>query len=324
MKHILIVLPIYMGLAFSNIWAQDTLPLPSRSFQGGRPQVLTPNVSSSLLLQGDMEIGLTQGMFTQDRELIENRAPKPDTSYLQISQLFHFLQLNYGLSSYLNVGLDMEYRHVRVDSDPDVSPLAVFGKPDANSLVTRGLSAVGPRVRWVPFKGLPELSVQSAALFPTISDTLTQQSLGRDRLQWQNQLIFYQRIGGAYVFLQADASLFPANQRRLQTTYSFPLNVYLMAPIWRTRGFVFPKVYGLISVSSTSNYEYNQILDALERLSFDRRLTIGLSSRLTPSIDVTLIYLLPIAQDIGSVVASVVPGTDYGIGITLRYIYRSH
>ena len=76
----------------------------------------------------------------------------------------------YGLTNNFNIGYDSRYRFVSNHSASD-SPLSVINFDLGGSPTTRqGLTGIGPKIRYAPFKNLPNFSIQSAYWFSTGDD----------------------------------------------------------------------------------------------------------------------------------------------------------
>ena len=118
-------------------------------------------VVSAAIQKGSIEVKWFNNLYTQRTG---NEGNLTDRSTFLTSSL-SFL---YGLNSRLNVGFNLRYRHVRNDNLPS-SALGVLSLGDGPDR-RQGITAVGPQIRYAPFEGLPNFSIQSAFLFATGSD----------------------------------------------------------------------------------------------------------------------------------------------------------
>lgn len=149
-------------------------------------------------------------------------------TYGQLHSLTNYLQLNYGLTRtpMLNFGVDILYsiNSIILKSD-GTNPSQSEGTATIN-----GLQAIGPRVRWLPAKSIPELSMQSSFLVPA-ADSAKRQALGFDRSLLVNQFFFYQTFLRMTLQVQADVGIYFKNESRRQTTYMFTGYAYLFYPL---------------------------------------------------------------------------------------------
>lgn len=117
-------------------------------------------------------------------------------------------QFTYGVSknARLNVGLDVLVNSAHYDSDPKGNPFKVLLFDD--DLFSRTVvSAIGPRVKFVPFNNIGNFSVQSSFLFPIASELETRDGFftAHDRYTWFTQFFYDQRLNNKWrLFLEAD------------------------------------------------------------------------------------------------------------------------
>jgi hypothetical protein len=249
-------------------------------------------------------VNLFNSFSTQKIET-EIPGPFPMADQSRVTRLDHILQLTYGLtrSRRFNAGLDVYYSHSRIDGDENSSPWRVFGSDALTGYSYHLLSGIGFRVRAMPIRTLPELSLQSTVIFPTAGNPENKQATGRDRIQWLAQANFYQQFRPwLYVFLTLDASIQFENEDRRQTTYSLPLGLYAVAEVVRGKVYVYPGIQYL------PNYE-KTFKGPLKRISY--QLLYGLGAQYYPSPKLALILQLqrPIDLDIGSLRSEVVRGS---------------
>jgi hypothetical protein len=117
-----------------------------------------------------------------------------------------FVSSLYGLTDRLSVGLELRYRRVHY-IDGGGSPLAVFSR-EKGGQSRDGLTTLGPKIRFVPFAHIPNLSVQSAFWFPLRNDwegTADAPYLDWDRPTWWTQWFYDRAIGSKFsVFSEVD------------------------------------------------------------------------------------------------------------------------
>lgn len=77
-------------------------------------------------------------------------------------------QVLFGVNSRLNIGLDFWIKSVRID-DTTSSPFKLLSFESGSNSRT-ALSGVGPKIKFMPFKKLSHLSVQTTFLFPIAKD----------------------------------------------------------------------------------------------------------------------------------------------------------
>ncbi|QQS66523.1 MAG: DUF547 domain-containing protein [Chlorobiota bacterium] len=130
--------------------------------------------TSSMLSNGELEIKLFNNLYSQ---VVNNYRSNYHTS---------FVQLYYGINENFNIGLDAKFRTVNNGIESKVGLLNVF---DNNRAFSRmGLTAIGPKVKFIPFKiNNLSTSLQMALLFP----------IG-DSLQGGNKLAYLDNKGASF------------------------------------------------------------------------------------------------------------------------------
>ena len=136
----------------------------------GQSRILT-NTPSSLLRNGQTEIQSYQNMYTEvnfrGADGIEQMGNRRTT---------YFTSLNYVLfgvsnNKRFNIGMDISFRTVFTDSIIS-SPLNTF-RLQGNNLQRSGITSLGPKVKFLPFKNITNLSVQSAVWIPVMDSLET-------------------------------------------------------------------------------------------------------------------------------------------------------
>ncbi len=118
-------------------------------------------VVSAAIPKGGIELKLFNNLYTQRTG---------DTQQLNTRSNFFTSSLSaiYGLTNRFNAGLEVRYRRVSNTSLPS-TPLGVFESGTVSSHRS-GVTAIGPRVRFAPFKKLENFSIQSTLSFPVGSE----------------------------------------------------------------------------------------------------------------------------------------------------------
>src|SRR5688572_10162052 len=174
-------------------------------------------LNSSVLSSGNAEIVLFNTVDSQ--KLNTTTVDGLDTTFqhTKLRSITQYLQLNYGLFSkpLINVGLDVRYTF----SSADQMTEGPNPSPDDGSTLVHGIQSIGPRIRWLPTKKIPELSIQTSLHFPA-NDSAKSQRLGFDRLYWVNQFFFFQSFLKFTWQIQADLGIYFKNENRIQTHYA--------------------------------------------------------------------------------------------------------
>ncbi|GEM_PF-2367425 len=159
-----------------------------------------------------------------------------DSSGYRAAILTNFLQLQRGMSrqNRLSAGVDLIFTNLRFGPLSEVGPFAAFGPAPELGSATHTLSAVGLRVRVVPFLNNYEFTVQSSLYFP-VSTQQNRITLGEDRTRFSIQANYATLFApGWYVVGQISPQLRLANDDRDQTTWELPLQAYLIRRILTT------------------------------------------------------------------------------------------
>lgn len=273
---------------------------PAPIFFGFSPAMIAPRQAEFILFNG---MATQRVDFTRDSVTTRSRGTTAQ----------HLLQLTFGLTRNrrVNAGVDLQYLHTRGDSDPGSSPFRVFGNDTLTGKSYHTLSAVGLRVRALPFSKLPEFTVQSAVYFPTPATDIPRVELDVARIQWLVQLAFYQQLRPwLYGFAGLTGSVKFANDTQKQTTYALPVNLTLMAEVIRRRVFLYPSF----------NYSANFEGSPLKRRG--SQLTYGFGAQYYPSPNFTLNLevQLPIKIELNSLTSESVPGTYRFFNLGIRYL----
>ena len=159
-----------------------------------------------------------------------------DTSEYRAAQLTNILQFQRGMSrqNRLSAGVDLVYSNLRFGPASEVSPFAALGPSPEAGLAVHTLSAVGLRVRYVPFIEHYEFTLQSTLYFP-VSTQQNRVILGEDRTRFSVQGNYATLFApGWYVVGQISPQVRISNDDRKQTTWELPLNAYLIRRVLTT------------------------------------------------------------------------------------------
>lgn len=126
-------------------------------------QAYSPSV---LLKKNQWEFKLFNNLYTQTASY---GSDKKRNEYLMRSTYFTSInQFLAGVSSKINIGIDVWIRSVRIDSK-NSSAFSLFKFENSTSSRT-AITNAGPKIKFVPFKKLRRLSIQATLLFPIASN----------------------------------------------------------------------------------------------------------------------------------------------------------
>lgn len=181
------------------LWAQtDSVSTEELS----NVQSFTP---SKLLKKGQVDVQLFNNLYTQtagrgnDRKLVQNSTR--DTYFRTFAQLL----VGTSESARVNWGMDLVFSSVRIDSDPKSAALKVlqFGNSAETAVQTRtAFTAIGPKVKFSPFKNHPDFSIQSALWIPLAKDSESDASvkpwIDWNRITSWTQLFYSQNLNSKW------------------------------------------------------------------------------------------------------------------------------
>ena len=124
-----------------------------------------PNTSryiiSSTIPKGGIEIKLFNNLYTERIGAGEELTDR--NSYFT-----SFLSVVYGYEPHLSIGFDLRFRRVAQGSESDPFwDVLTFSRAHSTA---SAIATVGPKIRWAPFGGWPNFSVQSAFWIPLKND----------------------------------------------------------------------------------------------------------------------------------------------------------
>jgi len=154
--------------------------------EGTNLQIFTP---SALLPHQQFEMKVFNNIYSQTSYRDENKQE------VDLEERQTFLtsqwQFTYGNSKSVrwNIGFDLYIQSARYDSTTSISPLKVFDK-EGVSYARTALAFIGPRVKFLPFKNISRLSLQSAFLIPVERNLEEPRFLAHDGSTWWTQLFY--------------------------------------------------------------------------------------------------------------------------------------
>lgn len=207
---------------------------------------------SSMLAWGQWEAKFFQQVYSQTHYFDGQGRPQPQ--YVRSSYYTGIASLTLGCKSWFNFGVEAWLRSVRIDA-PGSSPFKVLSfqsGPNSRS----ALSAIGPRLKFQPFKELRGFTVQTSLLIPVGSDmeanSRNQPYLATENLQWWTQFYYTLPIRMRWLlFAQVDAfaSLNTGGKEQTQaSSFALPVSVYMSYfPTQRLTIYVFNQVWPTVS-----------------------------------------------------------------------------
>ncbi|MCH2214954.1 MAG: DUF547 domain-containing protein [Flavobacteriales bacterium] len=210
----------------------------SASEEKSNLQIFTP---SALFTKGEFEVNTFNSIYSQQ----ERRDDSGEIIDVNGTENFFtsMIMFTTGVSktTRFNVGFDVFLSRARTVRD-DVSAFDVFKTSDKAVFNKSLISYIAPRIKWVPLKDLPRLSIQSALWVPVSDELETEGFVAHDRYTWFTQIFFDKNLGDDFqIFLEVDLLYRFANQELHQ--YDFfrtPASAFLSYfPTSRSTFYVF-------------------------------------------------------------------------------------
>ncbi|QNL22030.1 hypothetical protein HZR84_08780 [Hyphobacterium sp. CCMP332] len=181
-----------------------------------------------LLKKGQWEYKLFNNLYTQTKSFNSGRKADNGNRQNYFSSIHQFL---YGVSTNLNIGIDVWFKSVHVQANPKDNPLRTFRFNHENSDFT--ITGIGPKIKIAPFNKIKRLSIQTTILFP-IRDDLENSSKNKAFLEfdrdalWITQIFFDKPIGNDFqLFFQlAPWYTFSRNSFRERNFMQTPTSVF--------------------------------------------------------------------------------------------------
>jgi len=189
--------------------------------------VITPAVSSVMMPASFTEVIwinsllTSNSMFTGDRR--ELNAANRTTVALSTLQVTHGISR----SGRFNAGLDLNYRIGRQDSDPNSSPLAVYGN-ESDGLIQyeRGFTSVAVRARYVPIGRHRNFVVQQSFYLPFNPASSQSAFLGDNRYMLNTQLLYNHLLGKKFFLFGQFDFLIRFKDERNTADFINPINIF--------------------------------------------------------------------------------------------------
>ncbi len=209
---------------------QDGIENPEPNDKTNNIQVYTPSV---LFRKGQWEYKFFNNLYTQTKGF-DNKGNKFD--YGNRSNYFTSInQFLIGINSKINIGADVWINSVRVNDSTRDSPFNVltFEKsPDTRTEI----GYAGPKIKFIPFKKLSHLSLQTTFLIPLASDLEGKMNgrpfLTRDSYISITQIFYDYSISNKFqLFFQLSSWIYIAKVKPLAETsrvsVSSPASIFL-------------------------------------------------------------------------------------------------
>ncbi len=189
-----------------NVIGQDTIPttavyidilpsMPSITNKTGYIQDYTPSI---LIKQGQTEFKIYNSLYTQN-QFFDTAGVKNDA--IERSSYFtSIIEYNYGVSSRVTLGGEMWFRsvYVGVPASSPTNVLTFSNSPKARS----GITLLGMKVKYNPFKKWQRFSIQSALLVNVISDPqsekLDRPFIDNNRHLWITKFLYDKKISDKF------------------------------------------------------------------------------------------------------------------------------
>lgn len=197
------------------------------------PNLQTFN-AGSLLGQGKMDFTLFNTLYTESK----NNWKGIDYTGYRSTFVTHLFQWTIGVTKNkrFNIGVDINFKSSGTSSDSTFSGIrnAFLYKNNDSSRV--GVTSAGLRFKVQPFKSVPDFSIQSTILIPTIKHPegyshATEQNLywaDWDRITWWNQLFYSKNFGQKFQLFTEFDLLFRFRKNRSQIgMLDLPASVFI-------------------------------------------------------------------------------------------------
>ncbi len=121
----------------------------------------------------------------------------------------HLFQVTYGISqsSRLNVGIDINLRSSGTSTDSTLNGIKEAFAYNNSSTSRFGVTSVGARLKWQPFREVTDFSIQSSVTLPTIEHPEGNAELywaDWDRITWWNQFFYTKSFSDFQLFAEVD------------------------------------------------------------------------------------------------------------------------
>lgn len=237
---------------------------------------------------------------------------------VRYSRADHLLRVSHGFanSGRWDLGADFYYTRVRIDDAARSSPFRVYTNRETPEGKTySGLSAIGVQARFVPFAGLPELTLRAGLSYPLARTEALRAHLNAQRIQLSLSGVWLNRLGpGALAFLQGDFRAYLRNPENDAALLAPSLGGYLLFELPGERWYIFPGlVYNTVFQQFAKGYTYRYANQQLYG-------SLGVLFRPADVFSVLLSGQIPFIFDSGSSRAIWVRESYTGVNLGLRFI----
>ena len=203
---------LQIGLAFTiailpfKSDAQDASSLPSLD---SLPTLFLSGLSPVILDKDGIEVNNFNPLTSFWLAVQET---PPELAGAQITNRYRYtlfesywrVSYGFGYNKRWDLGAEFRFSRRRLDDQATNSSLKVFGSDDPGSITYQGLSMAGIRARYMPFKKVPELTLQGALTFPVAKEEV-RHGLALDRTQFELGATYYKNLAKrTYYFLQTN------------------------------------------------------------------------------------------------------------------------
>lgn len=249
-------------------------------------------VVSAAIPKGTHELKLFNNLYSQSTGSEENNNGFRSTFFTSS------LSYLYGLNNRFNLGFELRYRLVSNSALPSSNFDVFKGVKGRNNFSARsGITGIGPKIRWAPFKKLSHFSLQSTLLIPFEED---QEGVGNEpfidfnNATWITQFFYDFDIGNSFsLFTEIDFSIEDIGTRKIEggfgsdggafNRYSTPLTVIFS---------YFPTQK--ITLYALSNYgpQFNNDLTNGWNYDYFYQLGLGGKYQVTKKFEIEVLYTL--------------------------------
>jgi hypothetical protein len=301
------VFPLNATLTYTNYdWSLNEPQVVRVEKTKSNLQLFTP---SALFNKGEFEVNAFNSIYSQQhiRDADGDLVPLGQTQNFFTSMIM----VTTGLSkkSRFNVGLDLFISKARTVVG-EKSAFDIFNNSEALFNKTL-ISYIAPRIKFVPLKSVPRLSIQSALWIPVSNSLESEGFVAHNRYTWFTQIFFDKSIGENFqVFLET--SLLYRFTRISAQRYDFfrvPLSAFLS---------YFP-------TSKSTIFAFSQYSPRFETTNIMGQEEFGLSQSFT---QIGIGGKYQITNDLGIEISysdfafSRSEGAGHTVNFGLRYIYR--
>jgi len=166
--------------------------------------------AGSLLAKGKFDLTLFNSMYTENKQNWQGES----FSGYRTTFMTHLFQITMGVSKNkrINLGLDISLRSSGRSTDSTAGGIRNAFAYTNNDSTRFGVTSVGLRLKWQPFKGVNDFTIQSTVSGPTIKhpegfNGPSQQNLfwaDWNRITWWNQLFYTKNFRKFQLFTELD------------------------------------------------------------------------------------------------------------------------